>query len=95
MDRIKKRHVEVICKALGEYTWTDVTDDEFKYKIDPKTVDFESMVSRGEVRVKKFLIGDPKRSAITEVEWRQSAGRSIILQLADTTWSAFKYLLIK
>lgn len=47
MDRIKKRHVEVICKALGEYTWTDVTDDEFKYKIDPKTADFESMVSRG------------------------------------------------
>ena len=95
MDRIKKRHLEVIRQALGEYTWTDVTDGEFKFKIDPKSADFESMVARGEIRMKKFLIGAPERSEITEVEWRQSAGRSIILQMADTTWSAFKYLLIK
>jgi hypothetical protein len=95
MDRIKKRHVEVIRQALSEYTWTDVTDEESKSKVDPKSIDFVSLIATGPVRVKKFLIGDPKKSKITEVEWRQSAGRSIILQMADTTWSAFKYLLIK
>lgn len=95
MDRIKKRHVEVIRQALIEYTWTDVTDEESKSKVDPKSIDFVSLIATGPVKMKKFLIGDPKKSRITEVEWRQSAGRSIILQMADTTWSAFKYLLIK
>lgn len=75
---IKKCHLNFVRKVLGACKW-EMNGSEVK----PEEVDFDS-VCTGENKVLTIKIGEPREDRIEELEWRQSAGRSVTLQMEDT-----------